>query len=278
MSAPLAVDWGRGVSDAWSSVVRFVPKLAGFLAIVVVGWLLVRAATKIIAAVLERVGFARAVERGGIGRLLAHSRYDASTVVGKLVQATLLLFVLQLAFGVFGPNPVSDLIRGVVTFLPRITVAVVIVVVGAALAAATRSFLSRALGGLPYGPTVGTLAATLILIGFVKAALDEVQVATSVTTPILYALLATVVGIAVVGIGGGLIRPMERRWEDVLYRSEQELGHARSAWQANRKVVERTWTATAPTNGSTAPGQDATTAQVPDEYEASVRIIPPRRD
>lgn len=278
MSAPLAVDWGRGVSDAWSSIARFVPRLVGFLAIALAGWLLVRVAMRIVKAGLGRVGFDRAVERGGIGRLLARSGYDASAVLGRLIQATLLLFVAQLAFGVFGPNPVSDLIRGVVAFLPRIAVAVVVVVVGAALAAAARSFLSGVLAGLSYGPLVGTLAAVLIMIGFVKAALDEVQVATSVTTPILYALLATLVGIAVVGVGGGLIRPMERRWEDVLYRGERELGPARAAWRANRGARERAWTAPAPSNGAVGPAQEETNGLIPDEYEASVRIIPPRRD
>ncbi len=44
MSVPLAVDWGHGVSDAWSSVARFVPRLVGFLAIALAGWLLVRVA------------------------------------------------------------------------------------------------------------------------------------------------------------------------------------------------------------------------------------------
>ncbi len=37
--------------------------------------------------------------------------------------------------------------------------------------------------------------------------------ATSVTTPILIAVLAIIAGVIIVGAGGGLIKPMQQRWE-----------------------------------------------------------------
>ena len=51
----------------------------------------------------------------------------------------MLLFTLQIAFGVWGPNPVSDLIDAVVAWLPKAFVAIVIVVVAAAIASAVRT-------------------------------------------------------------------------------------------------------------------------------------------
>ncbi|MGH8887972.1 MAG: hypothetical protein ACRDYX_23000 [Egibacteraceae bacterium] len=55
---------------------------------------------------------------------MARSRHDASDLVSKLVYYALMLFVLQLAFGVFGPNPVSDIIRSIIAFLPKVFVAI----------------------------------------------------------------------------------------------------------------------------------------------------------
>jgi hypothetical protein len=43
-----------------------------------------------------------------------------------------------------------------------------------------------------------------------------------VTTPILVAVLATIAGILIVGVGGGLIRPMQSRWETWLHVAERE--------------------------------------------------------
>lgn len=209
-------------NDAWHSVVVFVPKLVAFLLILVVGWFLAKLVGKVVDAILERVHFDRAVERGGIKKALANSRYDASTIVGKLVFYTLFLFVLQLAFGVFGPNPISELLAGVIAFLPKALVAIVIVVITAAIAAAVRDLITNTLGGLSYGRTLANIAAVFIIGIGIIAALNQVGIATTVTTPILIAVLTAIVGVIVVGVGGGLIKPMQARWESYLTKAEAE--------------------------------------------------------
>ena len=100
---------------------------------------------------LERVGFDKAVERGGVKKALAKSQYDASSILAKLGFYVLMLFVLQLAFGIFGTNPVSDLITGVIAYLPNIFVAILILVVASAIAAAVKEIVEASLGGLSYG-------------------------------------------------------------------------------------------------------------------------------
>ena len=107
----LAVDYQSGIESAWSNVVTFVPKLVAGLLILLVGYVVARAVAGILNKLLGRVGFDRVVERGGVRQVLARSGYDASDILAKLVFWTIMLLVLQLAFGVFGANPVSDLLR-----------------------------------------------------------------------------------------------------------------------------------------------------------------------
>jgi hypothetical protein len=220
MAAP--IDFGRGVSDAWASVVAFVPRLVAFLVILLVGWVVAKLLYKAVDAVLERIGFDRWVERGGIGRALERSRYDASDLIAKIIYYAVLLITLQIGFSVFGPNPISTLLGGVVAWLPKAAVAIVIVVVAAAIANAVKDIVSGALGGLSYGRVLANIAAVFIIGLGVIAALNQIEVATTVTTPVLVAFLATVAGILVVGVGGGLIRPMQQRWEGWLDRAESE--------------------------------------------------------
>jgi hypothetical protein len=235
------------VSDAWNDLLRtvavFLPKLVAFVVILVIGLIVARLIGKAVDKILERVGFDRAVERGGIKRALAKSQYDASGIVGKLVYYALLLFVLQLAFGVFGPNPISDLLTGVIAFIPKAIVAIVIVVITAAIATAVRDLITNTLGGLSYGRTLATIAAAFILGIGIIAALNQVGIATTVTTPILIAVLAAVVGVVVVGVGGGLIKPMQTRWESYLVKAESEApklkAQASSAPSASETVKER---------------------------------------
>lgn len=212
----------HALNQLWTTLADYVPRVFFFLVILILGWLIAKLIGKAINKILERVGFDRAVERGGVKRALTQSKYDASEIVGKLVYYTLVLFVLQMAFGVFGPNPISDLLTRVITFLPSLIIAIVIIVVVAAIAAAVRELISNTLGGLPYGKILANIAAVSILGLGIIAALNQVGIATTVTLPVLIAVLATLGGILVVGVGGGLIKPMQNRWESYLQTMEEE--------------------------------------------------------
>ena len=210
------------LNSGLTTVAIFVPKLVIFLLILIIGIFVAKAIGKALSALLTKVGFDRAVEKGGVKKALENSKLDASDFVGKLIYYTLLLFVLQLAFGVFGPNPISDLLTQVITFLPSLIVAIVIVVVASSIAAAVKVLIEGTLGGLSYGKVLANAASVFILFLGVVAALNQVGVATTVTTPILIMILATVGGVIVIGVGGGLIKPMQHRWEDYLSKAESE--------------------------------------------------------
>ncbi|HEU5111105.1 MAG TPA: hypothetical protein VFT95_21400, partial [Micromonosporaceae bacterium] len=232
----------EALTDMWRSVALFVPKALAFVAILVIGYFVARALRSITDRVLERVHFDRAVERGGIGAALARSKYDASDIVAKLVFYAVMLFALQLAFGIWGPNPVSDLIGAVVAWLPRAFVAVIIIVVAAAIAAAVKDIIANALSGLSYGRLLANIASWFIIGLGVIAALNQIGVATTVTTPVLIAVLATIAGILIVGVGGGLVRPMQARWEgwlDKATRESQAIADKAKAYQAGRADTER---------------------------------------
>ena len=210
------------LQNGLASVIDFVPKALLFLLILIVGLIVAKLISKALEKLLEKVGFDRVVERGGVKKALSASKLDASDIIAKILYYTLVLFVLQFAFGVFGPNPVSDLLAGIIGFLPRIIVAIIIGVIAAAIAAAVKSLIQNALGGLSYGKVLANIASIFILFLGVTAALNQIGVATTVTTPVLIAILATIAGVIVVGAGGGLIKPMQARWEAFLSTAEAE--------------------------------------------------------
>jgi hypothetical protein len=231
------------LGDMLRNVLLFVPKALAFLAILLVGWLIAKAVRKVVDKILERVGFDRAVERGGVKTALAKSKYDASDIVAQIAYYAIILFTLQLAFGVFGPNPISALLTSVIAWLPNAVVAIVIVVVAAAIAKGVKDLVGNALGGLSYGKVLANIASVFILGLGVIAALNQIGVATTVTTPILVAILATVAGILIVGVGGGLIKPMQARAEQWLSKAEDEaqnISGQTSAYQTGRTDTEAT--------------------------------------
>jgi MFS family permease len=205
-----------GASAAWQTVGYYLPRVAIFLAILVIGYFLARALARIFDRVLERVHFDALVERGGIKQVLARTRYDASDLLSKVLFYALFLFVLQLAFGVFGPNPASDPLSEVILFLPNVLVAVVIVVVASAIAKGVKDIVGSLMSGLSYGGAVSTTASAMIVLVGVFAALSQLQIAPAIVNGLFYAMLAIVAGSAIIAIGGSGIQPLRAEWERAL--------------------------------------------------------------
>ena len=228
MSATLALDLEGPVTDGFRSVMTFIPKLIGFLVILLVGYFVAKIIAKLVDKGLEKAGFDRAVERGGIKKALAKSSYDASDIVAKLVFFAIFIPFLSAAVAALGIAALQQPLAAFIALIPRIIVAIVLVVIGAVLAGTVKSFISNTLGGLSYGKILANAAAVLILFGFVKSALDQVGIATVVTSALLYTVFAAVAGVVIVGVGGGLIKPMQGRWESMLNKAEDEKANVKA--------------------------------------------------
>ncbi|MCW2581628.1 MAG: rane protein of unknown function [Klenkia sp.] len=213
--------------DLLDTVIQFLPKLIGFLLILVIGYLIAKTLQKIINKVLDKVGFDAAVEKGGIKKALEKSQYDASDILAKIVFYAVMLFVLSTAFGVFGENPISDYLAAIIGYLPKVFVAILILVIASAIAAGVKLLVQNTLGGLSYGKVLANVASIVILALGVIAALNQLQIAQNVVNAVLYATLAAVVGIAIVAVGGGGIAPMRQRWESTLAKVEAEAPNAK---------------------------------------------------
>lgn len=230
------------LQQSWNTLALFVPKFLAFLAILIIGWIIVRLIARGLTMLLRRVGFDRVLERAGVNRMLQNASFDGTGLLVKVVYYALFLMVLQAAFGVFGPNAISDLLTSLVAFIPKIIVALVIVAITMAIANVVKDIVVGALGGLSYGHNVAKAAQIAIIVMGTIAALNQVGIATTVTTPILVTILATIGGVIVVGAGGGLIVPMRQRWENWLSAAENEgrnvRQHVASRPAATRSVRE----------------------------------------
>lgn len=203
----------QGFEEAWAEVTTFVPKLLAFAAILLVGWVLAKALAKGVELLLTRTGFPRLIERAGLGTTLTRSRVDIAGLIVRIVFFFVLLVAAQLAFSVFGANAVSTLIDQILGYLPNIVVAILLVVVATAIARTVRDIVVASLGGKLFAPILGTIVYGFLLGLGIIAALTQLGIATAVTLPVLITVLATIGGILVVGVGGGLIRPMQERWQ-----------------------------------------------------------------
>ena len=93
---------------------------------------------------------------------------------------------------------------------------------------------------MSYGKAVAGVASAAIMATGLFAALSQLQIAPAIVNGLFYAVLAIVVGSAIIAIGGGGIAPMRRRWDAVLDRYDQEKQRVAAEGQgAGERIQER---------------------------------------
>lgn len=240
MREPLAaINVGQSFQNLLNTVVHEIPKILVFLVVLVVGWIIAKALAKVVDVVLRRVKFDHFVERGVVGQALARSNTDATQLIAKIVYYAILLIALQMAFGVFGTNPISTMLNAIVAWLPRAIVGIIIIVIASAIAKVVKDLVMGAIGGLSYGPFLANVASIIIIALGVIAALNQVGIAGAITTPILDTVLITCGAVIAIGVGGGLVKPMQARWERMLSAAERETNTQLAAYQRGRTDAMR---------------------------------------
>lgn len=241
MSEPLAsINVSQSFQNLLDTVVHSVPKILVFLVVLIVGWIIAKALAKIVDVVLRRVKFDHFVERGVVGQALARSNTDATKLISKIVYYAILLIALQMAFGVFGANPISTMLNAIVAWLPKAIVGIVIIVIASAIAKVVKDLVMGTIGGLSYGPFLANVASIIIIALGAIAALNQVGIAGAITTPILDTVLITCGAVIAIGVGGGLVKPMQERWERMLTAAERETNTQLAAYQQGRSDAMRT--------------------------------------
>ncbi|MDQ3217426.1 MAG: hypothetical protein M3Q18_06185, partial [Actinomycetota bacterium] len=121
----------------------------------------------------------------------------------------------------------------------NVFVAIVIVVIGAAVAAAFKEVIEASLGGLSYGKALAVAVSVMILSIAVFAALDQLNIAENIVTGLFYAALAIIVGSSVVAIGGGGIKTMSKYWERASQKAEQESANLKEEASGSKERIEQ---------------------------------------
>jgi hypothetical protein len=158
----------------------FLPKLAFAMLALVVGWLLAKLARFTLVKAMRAFNFNVLTERAGVDGFLQQGGIQADTVeiFGWILYWAVILLALIVAFNTMGLDYITDLLTRVVWFVPRLFVALLIVVFGA--------YFSRFMGGavtnycrstgIQDGELLGGLVYYAILTFVLLIALDQMQI------------------------------------------------------------------------------------------------------
>lgn len=245
-----AVEISESIQQGIDDLVGFLPRLIGFLLILLVGYLVAKALEKVVALALEKVGTDRALASGSTATYVERVLPDASPskMIGRVVFWFVLLGALSIAITSLGINALNDFLAEVFGYLPNVVAAILIFVVAGAVAGWLGRTAGRLMGDTPTGKLAATALPVLVMAVAVFMILNQLRIATDIVTITYAALLGAVaLGMALAfGLGG---RDVASRMLNDAYRRGQE-ERARRRGAAPERATDPTGSARmAPSSG-----------------------------
>ncbi|WP_438388280.1 mechanosensitive ion channel family protein [Actinopolyspora saharensis] len=211
MDIILAQGTGFNVLDSLQSgftqLVGYLPQLIGALLVLVIGYLIARILRAVVTRVLRKLRLDDRMSRSGQGARYVESlspQGSPARLIGTVVFAVVMLFVLSSAIGTLGIPALTGFMNAVLGYLPRVLAALAIFLLAAAVAGAVGTLVDRTMGDTPVGRMARTAAPTLVMAIGVFMILTQLRIAPVIVTVTYVALVGAIaLGSAIAfGLGG----------------------------------------------------------------------------
>ncbi len=201
----------------------FLPRLALALVVLVIGFLIAKVVRFALEKALRAINFHILTQRSGVDGFLQQGGMasDTSRLISVFAYWLVILAALIIAFNSLGLSYVTDLLSRVMLFVPRVVVALLILIFGAYFA----RFVGHSLQaycrkiGIGDAEALGRLAQYAITVFVVMIALDQVSIGGDIVRQTFLILLAGIVlALALAfGLGGKAwaAARLERWWPTI---------------------------------------------------------------
>jgi hypothetical protein len=205
-------DWGAAMmtslTAALSLFLAAIPRIIGFLLIIIIGWFISGLLATGVAALLRAVRFNDLAQSSGFSGFVRNMgvRKDPAGVLADIAKWFVRLIVLVVAFDALGLPAVSAVLQQFLLWIPNLVVAVVVLVI-AGLAANALSNLIRgatAQAGFDNPDLLATIARVAVWAFGIVVAVNQVGVAQELVNTLFMGFigaLALAAGLAF-GLGG----------------------------------------------------------------------------
>jgi Conserved TM helix len=236
-----AIDIANSLQTALTDLLTFLPKLIGFLIILLVGYVIARVVRAIIARILDRLHVDRRLHESPAGNYVERFSPGASPsrLVGAVAFWLIFIFALTAAIGALQIPAVTAFMNQVLAYLPNVIVAVLIFVIAAAVGGAVAGLAHRTMGDTPTGDLVKTAAPALVLSVAFFMILTQLNIAPEIVQILFTAIVgALALGLALAfGLGGRNVA--ERLLEEAYQRGQEQRGQVRRDIETGKERGQR---------------------------------------
>lgn len=178
-----------------------VPKIIGFMLIVIAGWFVASLIERGLAAVLRTIRFNELAQRAGLADFVQKMgmNTDPAGMIGLVVKWFVRLIALVVAFDALGLPAVSEVLRQLLLWLPNVVVALVVLVIGGLAARALSNVVRGAANeaGLTNANFLAKVASLVVWAFAIVVAVNQIGIATE----LVHTLFMAIVGALALGVG-----------------------------------------------------------------------------
>src|SRR3989338_4838560 len=145
MFQELAKEFGLMLSNLGSGVISFLPNLVIAIIVFIIGWVVGSVVGKAIGQVISAIKIDKLFQNAGAEEVLAKAgmRLSVGGFIGGLVKWFIVVVFLMTSFWLIGLSQVNDFLREVViSYLPQVIIAALILVLATVIADVTRKIVS----------------------------------------------------------------------------------------------------------------------------------------
>ena len=237
--APLSERLQASFGDVFGDLL---PKMLLALAAIAVGFILAKVIERLVEGLLRRIALNRMLDRGGVLQAMERSgaRVNPTRLISRLVFWLVMFAVVLAAANWLGLSSVGAVIGNLVTYIPSVITAIVIVVVGILLGQFVNGLIATSIGGLHGGRALARAGQAGVVIIATFMALQELGIASDIVTTafaILFGAIALALALAF-GLGNrDLAGEITREWYNQ-YKREREAAKRAEAAAAEAAVDE----------------------------------------
>ncbi|MBA3550691.1 hypothetical protein H0W32_00600 [Patescibacteria group bacterium] len=194
------------LKTAWFEVLQYLPTIIGAILILFIGWIIAIVLGSLVQNAVKLIGLDETIERTGINqKLRVTGQYKLlSGMLGKLTKWFIILITLIAIANTFNLPQVTQFLNAVALYIPRVIVAVIILVIGMLLSDFVARILSTGINAskLPvrHRTTIISVARYAIIVFSIMAALVQLNIVPALIE-ILFAGLVLALALAF-GLGG----------------------------------------------------------------------------
>ena len=196
------------VTAALSLFLAAIPRIIGFLVILIIGWFIAGLLASAVAALLRTVHFNVLAQRAGLQEFIQNMglRKDPSGILADIVKWFVRLIVLVVAFDALGLPAVSQVLHQFLLWIPNLIVAVVVLVIAGLAANALGNLIrgSTAQAGFSNPDLLASIARVAVWGFGIVVAVNQIGVAQELVNTLFMGFigaLALAAGLAF-GLGG----------------------------------------------------------------------------